>query len=66
MKLYIRSLNDPPHARRLMETHLARCGVPLALAKGITEAQALVYLSNNRCHRCFPNHSAHEGQVRHG
>lgn len=65
MKLYIRTPNDPPHARHAKEPGIARCGQPLGLAKEITEAQALVFLNNRRCGRCFPGHSQAEAWSHH-
>jgi hypothetical protein len=62
--LYIRSKGDLPHTADDGHTE-ARCGVWLGRAMKITAAQALVYLGDARCPRCFPGWTTGGHGVRH-
>jgi len=57
MDLYIRSVNDLPHAVSRHTPTSARCGVSLVGAIEITEQQALTFLADARCTGCFPDWS---------
>jgi hypothetical protein len=59
--LYIRSALDMPHAIG-RQYGLARCGQSLGGAQKITELQALVFLGDRRCVRCFPSAASHFGE----
>lgn len=60
--LYIRWPSDDPHKLSDIRPEQAKCGVPLAGAKEITEAQALVHLQDRRCPACFPHHTQQQGR----
>lgn len=62
MKLYIRWPTDDPHAMDDDRRH-AVCGVDLTGAKKISDKQALVFLNDHRCPKCFAGHRQHLGQV---
>lgn len=57
--LYIRTPTDDPHSMSAEFPGFAECGATLIDAKEVTEAQALIWLGNRRCHVCFPGHAAH-------
>lgn len=59
MNLYIRTAGDDPHARSTNEPRETVCGLQMAGMQQVTEPQALVWLQDRRCSRCFPNRSAH-------
>lgn len=60
--LYIRWPADDPHQASRALPGQAKCGVPLAGSKQITEASALVYLQDRRCPACFPHHTQSQGR----
>jgi hypothetical protein len=63
-RLYIRHPNDLPHTPD-DDLSVTKCGIWLAGAKEITEAQALVFCKNARCPKCFPGWTAGGHGVRH-
>jgi hypothetical protein len=65
MDLFIRHPNDLPHAQD-GDTNMSKCDIWLAGANKISEVQALVYLKDARCSRCFPGWTTGGRGVRHG
>jgi hypothetical protein len=62
--LYIFSAAGQPHTLGPLPG-LTACGLDLSGAQRITEAQAAVFLDDQRCHACFPHHKPRH-QVRGG
>jgi len=48
----------PPCVRSVASPEWTMCGRLVGNAPTITEAQAIVYLRNDRCKQCRPNHQS--------